>query len=312
MACSTSPPGRAIVDAVAVHDGGAGDLTYGVPVLGVSYDGLPYAPGGASRIPDGLDTDAATDWVRNDFDLAGIPGYAGTIVLGEAYNTPGAPIRPMFRRPRPAATPTPPSTQVQGSGLASPLVDTEVAVEGIVVGDFQNNASAGQREPERLPRPGPDGRRRRGHLGRRLYLRLGRTTDVASATGCACVARCPSTTADRDHRQPGLGLLDGQPCPRRPPSPCRWPASTTSKPYEGMLVTFPQALVISEYFNFDRYGEIVLTSERSVPADGPLRTGVARGDRPGGPTSSAASRWTTGARRRTPTRPFTPTALTLT
>ena len=32
--------------------------------------------------------------------------------------------------------------------------------------------------------------------------------------------------------------------------------------YEGMLVTFPQALVISEYFNFDRFGEIVLTSER--------------------------------------------------
>jgi predicted extracellular nuclease len=29
-----------------------------------------------------------------------------------------------------------------------------------------------------------------------------------------------------------------------------------------MLVTFPQALVISEYFNFDRFGEIVLTTER--------------------------------------------------
>ncbi len=34
--------------------------------------------------------------------------------------------------------------------------------------------------------------------------------------------------------------------------------------YEGMLVTFPQALVISEYFNFDRFGEIVLTSERHL------------------------------------------------
>jgi uncharacterized protein len=34
------------------------------------------------------------------------------------------------------------------------------------------------------------------------------------------------------------------------------------EPYEGMLVTFPQALVISEYFNFDRFGEIVLTTER--------------------------------------------------
>ena len=36
------------------------------------------------------------------------------------------------------------------------------------------------------------------------------------------------------------------------------------EPYEGMLVTFPQELTISEYFNFDRYGEIVLTSERHL------------------------------------------------
>ena len=29
-----------------------------------------------------------------------------------------------------------------------------------------------------------------------------------------------------------------------------------------MLVTFPQDLVIAEYYNFDRYGSIVLTSQR--------------------------------------------------
>ena len=32
--------------------------------------------------------------------------------------------------------------------------------------------------------------------------------------------------------------------------------------YEGMLVTFSQPLFISEYFDYDRYGEIVLTSQR--------------------------------------------------
>jgi len=56
-------PWSEIVDSVAINDGGTGDLTYTTPVLGVAYDGLPYAPGGASRIPDGFDTDAATDWV---------------------------------------------------------------------------------------------------------------------------------------------------------------------------------------------------------------------------------------------------------
>ncbi len=54
---------------------------------------------------------------------------------------------------------------------------------------------------------------------------------------------------------------------------CRWPVSTAFEAYEGMLVTFPQPLVISEYFNFDRYGEIVLTSERHLPADGAIRAG---------------------------------------
>ncbi len=39
-------------------------------------------------------------------------------------------------------------------------------------------------------------------------------------------------------------------------------AVTDFEKYEGMLVTFPQDLVISEYFNFDRFGEIVLTSTR--------------------------------------------------
>lgn len=85
-----STPWTRIVDAVAVNDGGAGDITYGVPALGVSYDGLPFAPGGASRIPNGIDTNTAADWVRNDFDLAGIPGFTGTLGPGEAVNTPGA------------------------------------------------------------------------------------------------------------------------------------------------------------------------------------------------------------------------------
>ena len=36
-------------------------------------------------------------------------------------------------------------------------------------------------------------------------------------------------------------------------------ASTTfPEQYEGMLVRFPQTLVIAEYFNYDQFGEIVL------------------------------------------------------
>ena len=53
---------------------------------------------------------------------------------------------------------------------------------------------------------------------------------------------------------------------------------TIPERYEGMLVRFPQALVIAEYFNYDRFGEIVL----ALPLDGETRpfTGTAI-DEPG-------------------------------
>ncbi|MGB0114415.1 MAG: ExeM/NucH family extracellular endonuclease [Ilumatobacteraceae bacterium] len=80
-----------IVDTVAVSDGDAGDTLFGDTVLTDGYDGLAFAPGGASRIPDGVDTDMTADWVRNDFDKAGIDGFPGSLVMGEALNTPGTP-----------------------------------------------------------------------------------------------------------------------------------------------------------------------------------------------------------------------------
>jgi predicted extracellular nuclease len=53
--------------------------------------------------------------------------------------------------------------------------------------------------------------------------------------------------------------------------------------YEGMLVRFPQALVISEYFNYDRFGEMVI----ALPLDGETRpfTGTAI-DEPGAPANA--------------------------
>jgi predicted extracellular nuclease len=55
--------------------------------------------------------------------------------------------------------------------------------------------------------------------------------------------------------------------------------------YEGMLVRFPQSLVIAEYFNYDRFGEIVL----ALPLDGEPRpfTGTAL-DEPGAPANARA------------------------
>jgi hypothetical protein len=84
------PYWTSIVDAIAVNDGGAGDLTYGGVELTPDFDGQTFTVGGASRIPDGTDTDSPGDWVRNDFDGDGLPGFTGTLAPGEASNTPCA------------------------------------------------------------------------------------------------------------------------------------------------------------------------------------------------------------------------------
>ena len=252
-----STPWDSIVDSVSVNDGGTGDITYGEPVLTVSYDGLSFAPGGASRIPDGTNSEATSDWVRNDFDLAGIDGFTGSIGLGEAYNTPGSTNLIYIPPPEACGDAYTPIYTIQGSGLASTLDGTEVATEGVVVGDFQ----VGGKNGFYLQDPVGDGDtstsdgifvyytgldvnvgehvRVRGYVDE--YFELTEITNVSQAWYCGA----------------------GDPVS---PTSLSLPVNDVNdfEAYENMLVTFPQDLIIAEYFNFDRYGEIVLTSHRHL------------------------------------------------
>jgi len=258
-------PWDSIVDSVAVWDGGSSDLTYGTPVLGQNYDGVStFAPGGASRIPDGYDTDAASDWVRNDFDLAGIPGYDGTIGLGEAYNTPGAENAVYVPPPEMCGDPFTPIYDVQGSGLASPLVGTEVAIEGIVVGDFQNNGSVDNGDLNGFHVQDPTGDAD-PLTSDGVFVYAPGGMDVA--VGDAVRVR-GNVSEYYDLTEVSASQIwqcsTGNPLPA--PAELSLPVTTVDdfEAFEGMYVTFPQALVISEYYNFARYGEIVLTSERHL------------------------------------------------
>jgi predicted extracellular nuclease len=254
-------PWSALADGVSVNDGGTGDFTYGTPSLGVGYDGLPYAPGGASRYPDGYDTDADTDWVRNDFDLAGIPGYAGTIILGEAYNTPGAPNQIYVPPPEACGDPFTPIYQVQGSGLTSPLVGTEVALEGIVVGDFQNNA-----EPDNGNLNGFHVQDSTGDgdaaTSDGVFIYAPGAADVLVGDGVRVRGMVSEYNGMTEVTVSQLWICSGGNSVA--PTIISLPVTSLDdfEPFEGMLVTIPQALYISEYFNFDRYGEIMLTSDR--------------------------------------------------
>jgi len=83
-------PWSALVDGLTVLDGGVNDLAYSETILNPDFDSGTFTVGGASRIPDGSDTDSATDWVRNSFNGAGLPSFpdAGA-ESGTAVNTPG-------------------------------------------------------------------------------------------------------------------------------------------------------------------------------------------------------------------------------
>ncbi len=158
---------------------------------------------------------------------------------------------------------------VQGNGAASPLVGQTVAIEGIVVGDFQDGASGTNGDFNGFHVEEEDADADADPLtSEGVFVFDGNSPAVNVQIGdLVRVEGVVSEFNDLTEITSFTGvtvLSSGNPLPT---------AATLSLPvtnvndfeaYEGMLVTFPQALVISEYFNFDRFGEIVLTSERHL------------------------------------------------
>jgi predicted extracellular nuclease len=251
--------GLTVVDSVAVNDGGTGDRTYGPVTLGVAYDGQSFAPGGASRIADGTDTDAMGDWVRNDFDLAGIPGQTGTLVAGEALNTPGAEnATEAGGGPDPVEADCEASAvtigSVQGAGDASPVAGATVEIEGVVVGDFQEGGFAGYSVQD-----AGDGDPATSD-GVFVYAPGGAAVaegDVVHVVGtvseyeglteitASAVAVCETGTASPEATVLELPL-----------------EAAAREAVEGMLVTLPQTLTIGETFEFGRYNQVSLSTTR--------------------------------------------------
>jgi len=147
-----------------------------------------------------------------------------------------------------------PIYSIQGSGDASLLVDQTVTTEGVVVGDFQVGGKNGffiQDETGDGVITTSDG----------IFVYYSSAPDVNVGDHLRVTGLVNESY--------GLTRITGsfmQTCSTDntiEPVELTLPfESTDHEPLEGMLVTFPQALVISEYFNFDRYGELLLTSER--------------------------------------------------
>ena len=148
--------------------------------------------------------------------------------------------------------------EIQGPGLTSPLVDKYVRIEGVVVGDFQAYGQLGgfhvQEEDVDVD---TDPATSEGIFVYNYSTDVS-VGDIVQVTGWVTeYDGLTEITNVTDVVIVGSGASVAQ-------TEVSLPVASVEdlEAYEGMLVAFLQQLYISEYFNFDRYGEIVLTNDR--------------------------------------------------
>jgi len=153
-----------------------------------------------------------------------------------------------------------PVSALQGSGSATPYVGLQLATEGVVTADLQSTKKGFYIQD---PNPDADPLTSEG-----MFIYAGSTTYTISVGDRVRVTGTVTEYSGlTEMTGPFPGLLNcGASGVTIPPVELSLPFADTDamnlEPLENMLVHFAQPLVINEYYNFDRYGEIVLSSKR--------------------------------------------------
>ena len=180
----------------------------------------------------------------------------------------------------PCTLPFTPIYQIQGSGLTAAITGT-VTTQGVVVGDFEGDSS---QQGFFLQDPTGDGNTATSDG---IFVFTGSSTlvsvgQVVRVTGFARERFNQTTINGSNSNTAAVPAANIVSCGTGSvaPTDVSMPFASANDPerFEGMLVRFPQSLVIAEYFNYDRFGELVL----ALPLDGETRpfTGTAI-DQPG-------------------------------
>ena len=142
---------------------------------------------------------------------------------------------------------------IQGSGASSPFEHTTKTTEGVVTHDVQLTSQLGGFF---LQDPVGDGDPATSDGV--FVVRNSSLFDVDNGDHLRITA-----FVDEDFGQTQLESVDVVVCATGVSvTPTTAAVPMDFETIEGMLVTFPQDLYISEFFNFDRFGEIVLTTDR--------------------------------------------------
>ena len=156
--------------------------------------------------------------------------------------------------------------EVQGSGFSSPYDGQRVVIDGFVVGDFQGSDQLNGfhvQEPAERTDGGPGTADGDPATSDGIFVYSNSPVEVGDfVTVTGTVDEYFELTEITDVESVVVSDTDfAFPAP----TTFSLPADDVAREaVEGMLVTLPQSLVISEYFNFDRYNEIVLSTERQL------------------------------------------------
>lgn len=171
-------------------------------------------------------------------------------------------------------------SEIQGTGTTTPLTGQTVAIEGIVVGDFQGTNTNSLRgffvQEEDADADGNpatsegifvfDGTNGNPdvNVGDKVFVvgTAGEFNNITQLSGLSYVEVCGT-----NQTLPTLTPVD-LPVPGVPNGDLNAATAAVDnyfEPFESMLVTFPDKLKVSEYFQLDRFGEIVLSQGGRIP-----------------------------------------------
>ncbi|MBT8199199.1 MAG: ExeM/NucH family extracellular endonuclease [Acidimicrobiia bacterium] len=173
--------------------------------------------------------------------------------------------------------------EIQGTGATSPLVGVEVIVEGVVVGDFQDDVGSdgdlnGFFIQEEDVQADGDSLTSEG-----IFVFEGSDPLVDVAVGdlvevTATVAEFSTSggaSLETQLTSPVVVNKGTAPLPTAAVVTLPFAAIDAPEAFEGMLVRLPQDLAIVEYFNYDRFVEIVLAPDRLFQPTGVFAPGSA-------------------------------------
>ncbi|MGA7270596.1 MAG: ExeM/NucH family extracellular endonuclease, partial [Acidimicrobiia bacterium] len=153
---------------------------------------------------------------------------------------------------------------IQGSGSATPMYGDTVTVSGVVVGDFQGNAFAGDQLSGFYVQEEPADWDADPATSEGIFVYAPYAPDVAVGDLVEVTGRAGEYSGQTQISGYVTVTKTGTAVEAVVTTPVTLPMDTPAsfERYEGMSVTFDQDLYISEFFNFDRFGEIVLSTDR--------------------------------------------------